>query len=91
MRVALISPEYPPAERMGGIGTNTAAVAPAATGRAKAAVHAALDQLSDAGVLVPLSGGQRNRSWEARGLLDLIADLEAGELRRFGQGRRSDM
>lgn len=56
----------------------TAAVAGAATGRAKAAVHAALGQLADAGVLVPLSGGRRNRSWEADGLLDLIADLEAG-------------
>ncbi|MBA2615800.1 MAG: glycosyltransferase [Actinobacteria bacterium] len=29
MRVAFITPEYPPAERMGGIGTNTATVAPA--------------------------------------------------------------
>ena len=29
MRLALISAEYPPADRMGGIGTNTAAVAPA--------------------------------------------------------------
>jgi Fic family protein len=58
----------------------TAAVARAATGRAKAAVHAALDQLAEAGVLLPLSGGRRNRSWEAEGLLDLIADLEDGRL-----------
>src|SRR2546430_2182261 len=29
MRVALISPEYPPADYLGGIGTHTAAVAPA--------------------------------------------------------------
>jgi Fic family protein len=60
----------------------TAAVAGAATGRAKAAVHAALDQLADAGVLLELTGGRRNRSWEATGLLDLIADLEAGDLPR---------
>ena len=57
----------------------TAAVAQAATGRAKASIHAALDQLANAGVLLPLTGGRRNRSWEAAGLLDLIADLEAGE------------
>jgi hypothetical protein len=29
-----------------------------------------------------LTGGRRNRSWEATGLLDLIADLEAGDLPR---------
>jgi Fic family protein len=58
----------------------TAAVAAAATGRAKAAVHAAVDQLAEAGVLAPVTGGQRNRSWEAVGLLDLVAHLEAGEL-----------
>lgn len=56
----------------------TSAVAGAATGRAKAAVHNALEQLETAGVLLPLTGGRRNRSWEAVGLLDLIADLEAG-------------
>lgn len=56
----------------------TAAVAGAATGRAKAAVHNAMDQLEEAGVLTPLTGGRRNRSWEAVGLLDLIADLDAG-------------
>ena len=60
----------------------TAAVARAATGRAKAAAHAALEQLADAGVLLELTGGRRNRSWEANGLLDLIADLEAGDLPR---------
>lgn len=57
----------------------TSAVAGAATGRAKAAVHNALEQLEAAGVLQPLTGGRRNRSWEAAGLLDLIADLEAGD------------
>jgi Fic family protein len=58
----------------------TAAIAVAVTGRAKAAVHNALDQLADAGVLEAIAGGRRNRCWEAAGLLDLIADLEAGEL-----------
>lgn len=58
----------------------TAAIAGAVTARAKAAIHNALDQLADAGVLEPVAGGRRNRSWEAAGLLDLIADLEAGDL-----------
>jgi Fic family protein len=53
-------------------------VAAAATGRAKAAIHQALGDLTDAGVLAPLSTSKRNRSWEAVGLLDLIANLEAG-------------
>jgi Fic family protein len=57
----------------------TSPVAAAATGRAKGAVHAALGQLADAGVLQPVTQGRRNRAWEADGLLDLIADLEAGE------------
>lgn len=60
----------------------TSAVASAVTGRAKAAVHKALDQLAEAAILAPVTGGKRNRSWEAAGLLDLIADLEAGELPR---------
>ncbi len=58
----------------------SSAIAGAVTGRAKAPIHNALEQLADAGVLVPIAGGRRNRSWEAAGLLDLIADLEAGEL-----------
>jgi Fic family protein len=57
----------------------TGPVAGAATGRAKAAIYAALEQLEDAGVLHALSGGRRNRSWEAVGLLDLVAQLEEGE------------
>jgi hypothetical protein len=55
-------------------------VATAATGRAKAAVYSAIDQLVSAGILEPLSEGKRNRSWEAVGLLSLIAQLEAGTL-----------
>jgi Fic family protein len=58
----------------------TAPVAAVATGRAKSAIHQAIGEMEDAGVLVPLSESKRNRSWEAAGLLDLLASLEAGEL-----------
>ena len=50
----------------------------AATGRTKAAVHAAVAQLEDAGVLIPVSTSKRNRLWEASGLLDLVEGLDAG-------------
>lgn len=53
-------------------------VAVAATGRTKAVVNEALLQLEVAGVVTRASQGQRNRTWEATGLLDLLADLEAG-------------
>lgn len=56
----------------------TLPVAVTATGRTKAVVNQALAQLERAGVLARLSKGERNRSWEADGLLDLLADLEAG-------------
>jgi len=56
----------------------TAPVAAAATGRAKAAVHQAIKQLSDCGVLEALSESKRNRSWEAVGLLELLEGLESG-------------
>lgn len=36
-------------------------------------------QLIQAHVLLPLSASKRNRAWEAAGLLDLLAELEAGE------------
>lgn len=55
------------------------AVAVAATGRTKPAVTNAIGQLASAGVLRPLGSSMRNRAWEADGMLDLIADLEAGE------------
>jgi Fic family protein len=58
----------------------TTPVATAVTGRAKSAVHQAIGELEEAGVLLPLSETKRNRSWEAVGLLDLLASLEAGEL-----------
>ncbi len=50
----------------------------AATGRTKAAVHAAVAQLVDAGVLIPVSTSRRNRLWEASGLVDLVEGLDAG-------------
>lgn len=56
----------------------SAPVAGAATGRAKAAVYQALDQLETAGVLVPMNASRRNRVWEARGLLDLVERMESG-------------
>lgn len=61
----------------------TAPVAVAATGRARAAIYQAIEQLEAAGVLVPLSESRRNRAWEATGLLDLIAGFEAGQLPPF--------
>lgn len=56
----------------------TAPVAKVATGRAISQVYQAIEQLEGAGVLLPLSTSKRNRSWEATGLLDLLANLEAG-------------
>ncbi len=53
-----------------------------ATGRAKSAIHAAVGQLVDAGILLPLSTSKRNRLWEASGLLELVEGLDAGRLRR---------
>lgn len=58
----------------------TAQAVERATGRAKSAIHQAIDQLVDCGVLEPVSRAQRNRSWEACGLLDLLEELEAGHL-----------
>ena len=34
---------------------------------------------ADAGVLVALTNGRRNRAWEPEGLIDLVVALEAGE------------
>lgn len=53
---------------------------PAVTGRVKAAIYDGIEQLVNAGVLLPLTASKRNRSWEASGLLELIERLEAGEL-----------
>jgi Fic family protein len=58
----------------------TGPTAIAATGRARAAVYQALEQLERAGILVPASGSRRNRVWEAEGLLALLEGLESGTL-----------
>lgn len=57
----------------------TAAVATAATGRAKPRVYQGLESLEQAGVLIPLTKKRRNQSWEADGLLSLLEGLEAGQ------------
>ena len=57
----------------------TVAVGVAATGRTRPAVNNGIAELEGAGVLIPLGTSRRNRAWEAAGLLDLIAGLEAGE------------
>lgn len=56
----------------------TAAAAEMATQRATRSVYDAIAQLVHVGILVPTSTSKRNRSWEARGLLDLIDGLESG-------------
>lgn len=58
----------------------SAPVATAVTNRAKGRIYEGIEQLVSAGVLLPLSPGRRNRWWEAAGLLDLIAQLEVGQL-----------
>lgn len=55
-----------------------APVAITATGRSRGPVYEAMKQLEDADVLIPLSQTARNRSWEAAGLLDLLAAFEDG-------------
>jgi Fic family protein len=55
-------------------------VAAVVVGRAKSRIYEAFDQLIAAGVLVPVSEGRRNRWWEAQGLLDLVSQLESGQL-----------
>lgn len=51
-------------------------VASSATWRSRPAALQGIDNLASAGVLLPLSEGARNRSWEAAGLLDLLAGLD---------------
>ncbi len=58
----------------------SAPVAEVATHRAKSAIHTAIADLVEAGVLIPLSQSKRNRTWEADGLLDLMTRLENGQL-----------
>lgn len=56
----------------------TTAIATAVLGRTKAAISEAMKQLELAGVLIRASEGQRNRIWEASGLLDLLNNLGSG-------------
>ncbi len=63
----------------------TAPVAAAATGRSKPQIYQALAQLETAGVLTPVSSSRRNRTWEAAGLLDLLAGLDQGEWPEAGK------
>lgn len=49
-----------------------------ATGRARAAVYQAIEQLEQAGVLLLASPSKRSQLWEPAGLLDLLEGLEAG-------------
>jgi Fic family protein len=56
----------------------SAPVAAAVMTRARGRVYEGIEQLVNAGVLIPLSSGRRNRWWEAEGLLDLIEQVEVG-------------
>lgn len=56
----------------------TVPVAVAATKRTKPAVTNAVAELEAAGILRRLSESARSRTWEAEGLVDLIARLDAG-------------
>lgn len=58
----------------------TAVVATAETGRSAMSVYQGIELLVTAGVLIPLSASRSYRSWEVRGLLDLIDGLEAGDV-----------
>ncbi len=55
----------------------TIAIAVAATGRTRPAVANAIAELESSDVLIPVTDSKRNRAWEADGLLELIAKLEA--------------
>jgi Fic family protein len=57
----------------------SAPVAATATGRGRTQIYQALEQLEAAGVLIAMSPGRRNQSWEAAGLIDLIEGMEAGQ------------
>jgi hypothetical protein len=56
----------------------TVPIAVVATGRSKPGVNQAMQQVSAAGVLEPVSASPRNRAWEAHRLLDLLTGLDAG-------------
>ncbi len=56
----------------------TLPVAATAVGRSKPSTNEGLSQLAASGVLTRVGGGERNRMWEADGLLDIMMSLEAG-------------
>ncbi len=56
----------------------TLRIAGAATGRTRPAIVNAVQQLTEAGVLLPFSESGRNKAWEADGLLELVVGLEDG-------------
>lgn len=56
----------------------TLPVATTATGRSRPSTNEGLAHLEACGVLRRLGGGERNRVWEADGLLDVLVALEAG-------------
>jgi Fic family protein len=66
----------------------TASGAAATTGRARAAVYPAIEQLEAAGVLIPVSEARRNQAWEVAGMLNLVEGLESGEFPRGVRNRR---
>ncbi len=70
--------------------TITASAAASATGRARAAVYQALEELELAGILRRISSSLRNQAWESAELLQLIEGLESGALPRASgrDGRR---
>jgi len=56
----------------------TVKIAMAATSRTRPAIVNAVQQLTGAGILVPLSDSGKNKAWEAADLLDAIVGLEEG-------------
>ncbi len=56
----------------------SAAVLSTEIDRSPGRIYEAIDLLVDAGVLLPISAGKRNRAWEGVGLLDLIERAEEG-------------
>lgn len=60
----------------------TVAAAANAIGRSEQNVRNAFEQLEQAGILSRIGSSQRYRTWEPRGLLELISELEDGVLLR---------
>jgi Fic family protein len=58
----------------------TSPIAKVLTGGSTPSINNAIKALESSRILLPLYKGKRNRSWEAAGLLDLLALLENGEM-----------